>query len=114
MNAQCLFHWQPTNGRPQAQRKDVLVVGESLTKPLSPEKALMKLENLGFDIEQPVAGHWVLSKAGMPLRIYLYGGAELSAFANDRALAYACGFNRSDSHQHTLEQIHDTPCPLPG
>lgn len=100
MNAQCLFQWQPINGRPQARRKDVLAVGENLTKPFSPEKTLMKLEKLGFGIEQTEPGRWVLSKAGMPLRIYLYGGAELSAFANDRALAYAFGFNHPETNQN--------------
>lgn len=115
MNAQCPFPFQPFSDRPQAQRKDVLAVaGEPLTKPFSPGEALRKLENLGFGIEQPGTGRWVLSKAGMPLRIYLYGSAELAAFANDRALAYACGFNHPETNQHTLELVYDTPCSLPG
>ena len=115
MNTQCSFQWQPTNRGPNAQRKDLLVVADgNKTSPANPEKAIIRLKNLGFCIKQPRQDQWVLSKAGAPLRIYLYGGAELSAFANDRALAYAENFNHSETHQHTLELVHDTPCPLPG
>lgn len=115
MKTQCQVQWQSFNGRPRAQRKDLLVVaGASVTHPFNLEKATSRLKNLGFLIEQPHPDHWVLSKAGTPLRVYLYGSAELDAFTKDRALAYACGFGHPENQQHTLELVHDTPCPLPG
>ncbi|MEX0603813.1 MAG: hypothetical protein WD623_15780 [Marinobacter sp.] len=115
MTIQCPYQWQPSSGRRHGQRNDLLgLAGDHLAKPVSPGKATIKLASLGFAVEQPGPDRWVLSKAGATLRVYLYGHAELSAFANRRALAYACGFDHPDTCQPTLETRHDKPCPVSG
>ncbi len=76
---------------PAPTRKDIL----GLATPglplgtVRPEVTLKWLGDLGFSINQPILGHWILTLGQLLTEVHLYSEGELEQFARYKAHDYA-------------------------
>ena len=80
----------PLNEAPPASRKDLLGVSHNPgLAPMTTSTARKWLENLGFNVHQPLPQHWIVSHDNALPEFHFYSIAELSQFAAHRAYRYA-------------------------
>ncbi|WP_166255154.1 hypothetical protein [Marinobacter salicampi] len=70
----------------------------------APEQALMTLNRLGYEITREHIDHWTLRLLAGPLEIHLYSPAELAAFCQSRAEAYAGARQSPSTLDNTKEK----------
>lgn len=51
--------------------------------------SLQRLQQLGYAVREIQPEHWLLTLAGSPLQIHLYGATELADFTRGRACTYS-------------------------
>jgi hypothetical protein len=72
-------------------RGNLFALSSDAPVPTRPElsSARNRLQSLGFQINEPRAGHFVLTQNGNTLIIHLYGTAELAGFAHGQAAVHS-------------------------
>ncbi len=69
--------------------------------------SLQRLQQLGYGVREIQPEHWLLTLAGSPLQIHLYGAGELASFTRGRACVYSVRAARAGAGTRSTQPHFD-------